>query len=1160
MRIRIPRILALIAIVMLLVAAMAGCTTIEQQPGPEGASVAEAGATASVPVAPPPTEAPVTPISPEKAQTLWESVQEKGALVVGVAGDYPPFSYYTPEGQLDGFDIAMMKEIGRKLGVEIIFQDVPFDQLLGKVQAGEVDAAIGAIAITPARQARVAFTAPYLTGDTALLSNADADIPDIQTVADLADLKIGAEMGTDFADWLLEQTRNGALTPENINLYPTIDQAMAALVDGETDVVMADAFTAEDLARQTLGKLQLLNRRGKVLLTYKPLIDQPLQGAEWMLSAYYDDEGNQLPALTGVSVTANIDNAVISGNAGCNNYSADLQINESSLTVTTPVTTRKQCAEPEGVMAQENQFLDNLIKTAAYEIQGDTLIFRDKDGNPLLIFKARPQVDLGNITWTLYAYGDFRHPQPVPEDVTVTLEVDKDGNVSGSSGCNNYAGKATVDGDSVTFELGAATKKACDPVTNAMETTYLGALAGVERAEVQQDQLILSYNGGLDALKFRARRKNPIQFTNWQLQTFGAPEKNQRPLDTTQLTALFGKKKLTGAAGCNTFNTSYTVKGNRIKIGKIALTRMLCPDKKINKQETTYVKYLRNAAKYQFIGVSVAASGLYPQSYAIAVPPGADGLVDKLNDALAQLDQEQKITELAQRYLPISAGGEPNVTPEPTCTDKVKWMADLTYNDHNMRKPPVVEPGAAFQKVWRVKNAGNCTWTPDYYLDFTHGNKPGADMSGGRTYLDKEVRPGETYDLKLDLIAPLQAGVYQGFWNFYNANNKAFAQLWVGIKVPAPETPLPTPTATPLPTPSPIVQFTADHTHIQAGSCTTLYWNTQNVTQTYLFEEGEDWQGKEVAQQGSQQVCPPQTTTYNLGVVLADGSRDVSSLTIQVSAITPPQIVSFSSQPPESVALGEPVTLYWDVRGDVQRVSILANGIPLNSNAPVYGSLVDYPSQAGMMKYTLQAQGPGGTNVNEIIVQVGEAQPTPEPTETAAPPTETPVQPTETAVPPTETPIPPTETPVPPTETPLPPTEVPPTATPEVTPAPPGQDLVNINWSLVTMTQAKMAPQPILPDSQIILFFDPAGSYNGVAGCNNYAGAYTVAENNALTMTPGQVTNMLCNAPAGVMEQEQQYLQLLSTVQSYAIGDDGSLSLYTSDKWMLSFMPEPGPK
>jgi len=1143
MRAHIPKITAFFLIVLLLTIAAAGCTTIEQQPGPQGTPVSPEATAAAAP-----TEAPpVTPISPEEAQSLWQNIQKQGVMTVGVSGDYPPFIYHSPEGQLDGFDIALMNAIGKQLGVEIVFQNMPFDQLLNQVEAGEVDAAIGAIAITPDRQQRVAFTAPYLTGNVAILSNADADLPPLQTIADMtdADLKIGAEMGSDFAAWLRSQVENGVIPQENVSLYPAIDQAMTALVEGDIDLVMADAFTAEDMARQVQGKLQLLNKRSNVLLTYKPLTHKPLQGVEWVLTDYASADGALTPTLTGVAITAQISNAVIKGNAGCNTYSADLQLNQSSITVTTPVTTRKACEEPEGVMAQEDQFLTDLVNAATYYIEGDTLVFQDKEGSPLLIFKARPRVDLSNITWNLFAYGDVSNPQPTPEDVSVTLNVNKDGEVSGSSGCNNYSGKVTIDGDSVTFELGASTLMACDPAANAMESAYLGALVGVERAEIKQDQLILYYNGGLDALKFRAKRNNPLAFTDWELLTFGPLDKGTRPLETTQLTALFGQKKLVGSAGCNNFNTTYQVKGQGIKIGKIALTRMLCPDDKVNQQEASYVKKLRNARKYKFIGVSVAASALYTQTYAIALPPGATELATAMNDALAQLDQSGAIQKLAQQYLPMPpVAGEPAPTPAPACTDRMKWVADITYDDHNMHKPPVVDPGTPFQKVWRVKNVGDCTWTTDYYLDYDHGNRPGADMSGGRTYLDQEVRPGETYDLKLDLIAPIEAGVYQGFWTFHNAQGRAFAQLWVGIKVPAPETPIPTPTATPTAAPSPIIQFTADHTHIQEGSCTTLYWNTQNVTNTYLFEEGEDWQNKEVPQQGSQQVCPTQTTTYNLGVVLADGSRDVQSLTIQVSSITPPQIVSFTSVPQNSVIVGQPVTLYWDVRGDVQRVTILVNDVPLNSNAPAYGSMVDHPLHLGQVKYTLQAQGPGGVSLNDIIMQVVEAAPTPAPTETAVPPTETPV-------PPTETPVPPTETPVPPTPT-VEPTQAP----------PPGQGLIGINWLLSTMTQGRAAPQPILEGSTISIFFDPSGAFNGLAGCNNYAGTYAFDEKGALSLTLGQVTQMICDDPPGIMEQEQQYLQILSQIQNqpYEIGDDGSLNLYADGQWILNYRPGPSPR
>jgi len=190
MRVRVLKFPALFAIVLLLVVALAGCVALEQQPGPAGTPSGGAEATAApTGVAPMPTaEAPVTPMSPEEASTLWQEIQQEGTMVVGVSSGYPPFSYYSPEGQLDGFDIALMKELGKRLGVEVVFQDMPFDQLLAKVQSGEIDAAIGAIAITPEREQKVAFTAPYYKGGVSLLANADAVIPNIQSVEDLAEL------------------------------------------------------------------------------------------------------------------------------------------------------------------------------------------------------------------------------------------------------------------------------------------------------------------------------------------------------------------------------------------------------------------------------------------------------------------------------------------------------------------------------------------------------------------------------------------------------------------------------------------------------------------------------------------------------------------------------------------------------------------------------------------------------------------------------------------------------------------------------------------------------------------------------------------------------------------------------------------------------------
>lgn len=78
---------------------------------------------------PPATTAPATPL-PESPADRWSAIQAAGKLVVGTSADYAPFAYYTPNFLLDGFDVALMREIGRRLGVGVEFKDFAFEGLL----------------------------------------------------------------------------------------------------------------------------------------------------------------------------------------------------------------------------------------------------------------------------------------------------------------------------------------------------------------------------------------------------------------------------------------------------------------------------------------------------------------------------------------------------------------------------------------------------------------------------------------------------------------------------------------------------------------------------------------------------------------------------------------------------------------------------------------------------------------------------------------------------------------------------------------------------------------------------------------------------------------------------------------------------------------------
>lgn len=72
----------------------------------------------------------------------------------------------------------------------------------------------------------------------------------------------------------------------------------------------------------------------------------------------------------------------------------------------------------------------------------------------------------------------------------------------------------------------------------------------------------------------------------------------------------------------------------------------------------------------------------------------------------------------------------------------------------------------------------------------------------------------------------------------------------------------------------------ADATTIDYGQCTTIRWDVTNIREVYF-------EGQGVTGSGSQQVCPPQTSTYTLRVVQMDGSSLSFTITIDVRAPAP---------------------------------------------------------------------------------------------------------------------------------------------------------------------------------------------------------------------------------------------------------------------------------
>ncbi len=185
------------------------------------------------------------------------AVKNAGVIKVGTSADYPPFESVDGSGNKVGFDIDLMTEIAKRLGVQLQWVDMPFDSLIAAVQEGKIDASISAFNYSEERDKMIDFSDAYYTSEDAF-TVADSFSGAIAKPEDVAAYKVGAQTGTTQDTWLTDNlVKDGSLPEANLFRYDRVDQAMLDLKNGRIDVMMSDYIPAQALVGQ-LGGLKII--------------------------------------------------------------------------------------------------------------------------------------------------------------------------------------------------------------------------------------------------------------------------------------------------------------------------------------------------------------------------------------------------------------------------------------------------------------------------------------------------------------------------------------------------------------------------------------------------------------------------------------------------------------------------------------------------------------------------------------------------------------------------------------------------------------------------------------------------------------------------------------------------------------------------------------
>jgi heat shock protein HslJ len=209
-----------------------------------------------------------------------------------------------------------------------------------------------------------------------------------------------------------------------------------------------------------------------------------------------------------------------------------------------------------------------------------------------------PSLNLDGTMWNLAGFRTGEDLTPPVLKTQITLDF-KDGQVSGSAGCNGYGASYTLDGNNISFstEGFVSTMMFCEPQEIMdQESRFLTWMQNAETVELQGAQLIVHAPEG--DLVFDEAQAATLEGTLWQLS--GLVEGDavvSTPLDE-KINMKFENGQLTGSGGCNQFFADYTIEGEKLTLGVMGSSKMACGDE-IDQREAVFLGALTQAASYR---------------------------------------------------------------------------------------------------------------------------------------------------------------------------------------------------------------------------------------------------------------------------------------------------------------------------------------------------------------------------------------------------------------------------------------------------------------------------------------------------------------------------------------------------------------------------------
>jgi len=207
------------------------------------------------------TESPATAATTdaELAALIPEAVADDGVIVVATDASYAPNEFFAEDNTtLIGMDIDLGTALGEVLGLEVRFENAPFDSIIPGLESGKFELGMSSFTINPERLQVVDMVSYFVAGTAWAVP---VDNPGDVSPDSACGKKVAVQKATVQVDDITarsEECLAGGESEITIDQYTLQTDATTAVVSGKDDAMLADSPVVAYAVKQTGGQLELV--------------------------------------------------------------------------------------------------------------------------------------------------------------------------------------------------------------------------------------------------------------------------------------------------------------------------------------------------------------------------------------------------------------------------------------------------------------------------------------------------------------------------------------------------------------------------------------------------------------------------------------------------------------------------------------------------------------------------------------------------------------------------------------------------------------------------------------------------------------------------------------------------------------------------------------